>query len=480
MSVRRRRGALGLAAVVLCLALVALVSLAEHGHASLPTAYGGALRLPSMRPLATLDPTTAGTPLEATLCAAVFDGLYRIDSSGRTRPVLAAEAPERASGLVTIALRPSLRRQDGGSLGAAEVLASLGRATHAPRAAWLLTSFARRPDGSLDGRVVDSRHLELRVGPDDVDPALVLSAAPLAIAVADGRRQPVGTGAFSVRSTPQELVLRAFARAAEGAPYLAQIRVQAPRTREEELRAFELGQLDASWLGTSVYGGTPVRPARSTPTPATASVLLVPNRARGPLQDAGLWGLVARAIDRRRLERVGLVASDTLAPALPPPEVPAARSAAQGRPSLRMPIPVGDGLAERLAEALAGVLDERGVALRVEPLALDRYQSAIGSGAWDLRVETVVGPLPGAGAITGAALAAVGQGTAAAALVRAGGLVDAAQAASGARALAAIVLGRRRETLYHRADLAGVGFDPLGRLWLADMHYARPAVRLTP
>lgn len=475
MHTRAQMGALAAALA----AFAAFAGLAGRSHAALPSAYGGVLRLPSARALAPVDPTIASTPLESTLCAAVFDGLYRVDAGGRTQPVLAATAPDRAPGLVTIALRPGLRRHDGGSLGAREVLASLTRAAGIPRAAWLLAAFAQRADGSLDGRVVDATHVELRVTNDDVDPSLVLSAAPLAIAVADGRRQPVGTGPFSVRVTAQELVLRAFQRAAEGAPLLAQIRVQAPRAREEELRAFELGQLDASWHGTSVYGGTPVRPATSTDAPQTAVVLLVPNRARGPLQDAGLWGLVARAIDRRRLERVGIVASDALAPGLPAPELPAARSASNNA-SLRMPVPIGDVLAERLAEALAGVLDERGVRLRVEPLGVDRYQATVDAGAWDLRTETVVAPLPGAGAITGAALAAVGQGPAAAALVRAGGLGEPAAAASGSRALGAIVLGRRRETLYHRADLQGVAFDALGRLSLADVHYARPAVRLTP
>ncbi|MCZ7678676.1 MAG: hypothetical protein M5U28_07855 [Sandaracinaceae bacterium] len=130
-------------------------------------------------------------------------------------------------------------------------------------------------------------------------------------------------------------------------------------------------------------------------------------------------------------------------------------------------------LEARLAEAIAGLLDERGARLAVERVPPERYEAAAARGDWDLRLAAVRAPLPGAGALVGAALAAAGQTDRARRVVLA--LDDAEASAQAARTLGAMVLGHERVVLHHRADLLGVELDELGRLPLADVSFARAA-----
>ncbi len=348
---------------------------------------------------------------------------------------------------------------------------SLTRAAGAPLAGWLLSPIAKH-DGALDVQAVGDDAIAFHLTREDVDLARLLSAAPLAIvADRDPSRHSAGTGAFFVRTSGGALDLRGFRRAAAGAPRLDHVHIDPPRTREDELRSFELGRIDASFYGTSLYGGGPVRPAIGTPMPVVAPVLLVPNRAAGPLHDGAVWAAVAHAIDRHRLERIGLSASTTLGPSLPAPALSAPTPHVSRGLSLHMPVRTGDAFAGRLAEALAGLLDEAGIALTVDHLTPDAYRAELRASRWDLRIATVMPPLPGPTALVAAAFAATGQDDEARALASTG-LTDPATGRAAAPRLAALVLGRRRDTIYHRADLQ-VTFDALGRLDLPDLCYAR-------
>lgn len=459
------------AATLLALGVLAGAGITSRGGAgSLPPAYGGLLRVPAPGTAATLDPTRPRGTFDAVLTHAVYDGLYRLDGTG-VRTALAAQPPARSGDVVTIALRPGIARHDGRTLEAADVVASLRRAAESP-SGWLLAGIATRADRSLDVRAVDRERVELRmVKGADVDVARVLAAAPLAIVAGDPGRRPVGTGAFAVKVGAPELRLRAFARAAEGCPYLDEVRVAPPRSRQEDVRAFELGQLDASWFGASLYGGQPVRPVASTELPPSTPVLLVPNRA-GALRDAGTWGAIARAIDPGRVERVGLVRAAALDRGLPPPPLPQAGAIPAGL-TLRLLVREGDDFERRLADAIGGMLDERRVTAQIVPAADDRYESAVTGGGWDLRIAQIVAPLPDPGALVAAALATTGRTAEARTLAASRALFDPRAAAAAAARIDAVVLGRRREVLHHRADLRGIAFDGLGRLSLADLSLER-------
>jgi hypothetical protein len=305
--------------------------------------------------------------------------------------------------------------------------------------------------------------------------ARLLSAAPLAIAVTpDPRRRPNGAGAFMWRAGARgEIRLRAFAHAPAGTPRLAEVRILPPRARQEEVRAFELAQLDASWHGASVYGGRPVRPVSSIEIPAATPVLLVPNR-RGALAGDPAWAAVARTIDLGRLERVGLARANALAPGMPMPRVPPGGASLSGL-ALRMVIAEGDELSRRIAEAIAGMLDEAGATLQVLPTPQDRVAAVIAGGGWDLRIVQVIAPSADPLATLGAALAATGQEDGARTLAHPRVLFDPdlREAAAEHFPVDAHLLGRRREVLHHRADLRNVAFDPLGRLLLGDLSLER-------
>src|SRR5690606_27435718 len=130
----------------------------------------------------------------------------------------------------------------------------------------------------------------------------------------------------------------------------------------------------------------------------------------------------------------------SLAAGLPAPTLPSG-TARRGL-TLRMPVRTSHSTETRIAEALAGVLDEHGVRLEVERLGDERYDAAITRGDWDLRLAIVHPPLPGVAALAGAALAAAGQIDRARQL--APRLGDPAVAREVAQDLGAMVLGDER------------------------------------
>lgn len=458
-------------------ALLLLLCVALPARGALPPGYGGELVLPAPSPLGVPDPTRADGPFEEAVNAAVFDTLYRVSPDGRVHPQLAARLPVREPGRFRIHLRRGVRRHDGRPLRASDVLASLQRAATSPEAGWLLEGVARR-GSALDARANDADGtLEVRPVRADVPLARMLAARPLAIAASRDARSAVGTGPFSAELDGGRLRLRAFRYAPEGAPYLESITFEPPASRDDELRRFELGRLDGSWIGESLYGGRPVRPVRQVAGPGRAPVLLVRN-PRGALSADVAWGALAGAVDRERLERVGLSASDRLQRALPAAEVPGGRRPAT-RVTLRMPVVEGDGFSIRLAEALAGIADEAGFAIVVTPLSRQGHGAALAAGDWDLRTVTVSPPLPGRPALVTAALVAAGQADDARDFLR-GWRFDTATTAAAALRLRALVLGHRRERLFHRSDLLGLGFDRNGNLRLRDLHFARPSIEEAP
>ena len=470
-KVTRKRSFAAVVATGLALGL----ALAPSARGALPPHHGGRLTLPAPESVLEVDPARVSSHFEATLAEALFDGLYEVRGDGRVEPVLAEGPPQVEGTIARIRLRPGIRHHGGRALTARQVVRSILRVSSSPSASWLLGAIAVE-NGRPVVREVDERTLEIGLARRGLRIETVLAATPLAI-VAGGnlRRAPIGTGAFRARLDGHGgLELAMFRFATDRAPWLNRVSFTAPRDRDEEVRAFELGRLDGSWWGRSVYGGEPVRPVTTTSTTAATPVLLIPNRARA-LRDDATWGGVVTSIDRRRLERVGLVPSRSLGEGLPAHELPRAR--AQRDLRLRMAVRASRSLETRIAEAVAGMLDERGVRLQVDRLSDDRYDAAIARGEWDLRLATVRPPLPGRGPLAAAALAAAGQTDRARQL--AASLDDAEPAAQVARDLDVMILGHERIVLHHRADLVGARFDGLGRFALAHLSFARPVVEET-
>ena len=454
-------------------AAVLLVALAfvAPAEGALPPHHGGVLTFPAPGPIGELDPSRVETAFEATLAEAVYDNLYEVRRDGTVEAVLAAGPPEIEGTTARVRIRPGVRLHTGGrDLEARHVVRSLLRCTSSPQASWLLGAFAQE-GGRPAIREVDAHTVELELARRGVRVDLILAATPLAIvAGGDLRRRPLGTGPFNARFDGRgggQLAIFRFAP--EGAPWIDRIDITPQRPRDDEIRAFELGQLDASWSGRSLFGREPARPTTTMEATLGTPWILVPNRARD-LRDDEAWGGVVASIDRSRLARVGLVPRRSLSQGLPAPRLPTAAP----RRGLRLTMPVREDRPRELlaAEAIAGMLDERGIHLTVERMSADRYERAVARSQWDLRLARVRPPLPGRGAMAGAALAASGQ------LDRARNLVPTLGAAEVANetaaSLDAMVLGHERLVLYHRADLRHLTVDSLGRLSLADLSFARP------
>lgn len=455
-------------------ALALLLLAAAPVQGALPPRHGGRITLPAHAPVTELDPARASTPFEATLAQAVFDGLYEVRPDGSVAPVLAAGPPEIEGNVARIRLRPGVVHHGGRPLTARHVVRSLLRTSSIPEVSWLLGVFEME-NGRPMIREVDDATVEIVLERRSIRPDLLLASAPFAIVVGGNlRRRPLGTGPFRARLDGRGGVeLTLFRQAPDRPPWLDAVRFTPPVDRDEEIRAFELGRLDGSWWGRSLYGGEPARPVETTLATAATPVLLVPNRARA-LRDDAAWGGVVASVDRRRLERVGLVPRRSLGAGLPAPTLP--RGRAPRGASLRMVVRSGRPLEDRLAEAIASMLDERGVRLRVDRLSAERYEAEVARGSWDLRLAVVRPPLPGRGPLAGAALAAAGQTDRARQLAPSLGHPDVA--AQTARALPAMVLGHERVALHHRGDLRGVRFDFVGRVPLGELSLARPAEEL--
>lgn len=426
-------------------AALVLVSIATMASAALPPGHGGSLRLPASAPLSIPRPSVARTPLEATLADAVFDP-----------PAALGVVSRDEEGATVLTLREGLRRHDRRPLTARDVVSSLQRLERSD-AGWWLSAVARRR-GRLDVSAVDALTVLLRPANESVDLGPLLSSRALGVEVGTG----TGTGAFRPRRVGDELRLFQFRSAARGAPRLQSVILSAPRTREAELRAFELDQLDASWLGASVYGGTPPRPVTRHRIGDGVPVLLVPHPSR---RDA-LRGL-SRIIDRRRLARVGLEPSEHLAGLVAPS--PTGDGAVSG--SWTLIHRDGDLFASELARALAATLDDRGVRLQVVPVADARWEAAQ-RGRYDLRIEQIVPMAEGAPMLLASALAATGERESAGRVV-ARALAGETNFEADSRVLPALVLGTRTPTLYARASYAGVHADALGRILLGDIFLPR-------
>ncbi|MBC7172014.1 MAG: hypothetical protein H5U40_06305, partial [Polyangiaceae bacterium] len=185
---------------------------------------------------------------------------------------------------------------------------------------------------------------------------------------------------------------------------------------------------------------------------SSSGVVLVVSSGR---TSRGVLAYLAAHIDRERLRRVGLVPSSAVARELPPPSLGRGR-----RPrTVELEVSPDDVLAGAVARELAAQLDALGASLSIVPP---------GANADALRIVTVVPPLPGAAAVLSAAFVAAGQRERALAL----GL-DEARARAAAPRLAAVVLGTRREALFHRRGLSGLARDAYGLPKLEELHVRR-------
>ncbi len=429
--------------------LAALFLLPERSYGALPPSYGGRIVLPSLGTPRDPRSDLPENALEQSLASLVHDTLYVVDSAGRARPHLAAGMPEYLDGRVRIRLRRGARTQAGEELVAHDIYRVLRTVTYDAHP--FLAGFTQ-DNGRVQARELDRYTIEIDLD-RRFDVAQRLAALPLAIRIGAGtaRGRGRGTGPFVSRPRDGSLELIQFRGAPRGAPRLTSLSIVDTASRQEEVRAFELGEHHVSFHGASLYRQN--TRARSLRLPGGA-VTLIGSSPRGVDSLRSIDGL----LDRRRLARVGLAPSAELRPGHRP------QGGARGTiPNpLRIQVDEHDILQVELLRAIRAQLDAR----RVTVDQVARGESA------DLRIARVVSPLldDDAAWIASASLQARNRELAESAMVP--GIAD-AELQRISQSLPMIVLGRAQIEMHYRRSIRGLRVDAMGRLRFDRAHFAR-------
>jgi MarR-like DNA-binding transcriptional regulator SgrR of sgrS sRNA len=432
-----------------------LLLLAGAAHAESRALYGGAVRVSLAAAPVSLDPLS-GEPGDAELAALIYDTLFRMEGP-KPRPHLALALDDGGGSLhARITLRGDVKLQDGSTLTAADVVASLERAIKAP-GGWMLGPVTA-------ARVVAPNVVELELSRPAPDLPLLLST-PAASVLPGGapRPKPVGSGPFAVEKTEHGAVtLRAFADCFAGRAYLDSLTLRAFASRLDEAGAYETGSLSASRHGSTAFeGGTP-RPATvvSDGTPGITVYLAigpeVPRELMGPLSLA-----LSAGLDRERLRRVvGAPSAAVPASSGPRPSMPAG-----ARPRLSLLVDESRPPHRALADRLLAELSRLGVDASIELVEAPVHHWRRENGRYQLLIGDALPPAPDAGLAELALLAAIDPQAARAQLAK-------APAAPGTVKLDGrlVPLVRRGARISHTALLRGVTVDGGGKVSWADVY----------
>jgi len=280
-----------------------MAALALHGAARTRPHYGGTLRVEIEGDAWTPNVTQSrgyGGPLAGRL---MFDPLTRVDADGAVRPALAVRwASENSDHRWQFWLRPGVHFQDGSSLTAAVIVASLGgscgeacpwTAVRAVGSSVVFTSDAPMPNLPTllagDGFLI-------------VHPPSVSSDAASQPGLSLGPF--VGTGAFQPSGFSNGvLTLVANDSCWEGRPFLDKIEIAGHKSIRDQWLDLSLGRADLVEVpAEQLREAHEKRLAVVTSGPVSLLALAVADG--GVLGDANLRGAIALAVDRSSLSNV--------------------------------------------------------------------------------------------------------------------------------------------------------------------------------
>jgi hypothetical protein len=435
------------------------LSTTRRATAALRIPSGAELKLPLPAPRRAVDPARATEwsdvwPLALThesLATALIDG-------GFAWPLLAGPpAIDRADARVaTLSLRPAMTFSNGAPVTASGVLDAWRAARASPLGRLALSRldtmnpFEARGDLDLTLRLAVAGTLDE-----------TLAAWPLALCAPGSLASPrAGIGPFMARGNDASSLVR-NPRCPTGPAFLERVSLEPARSRNDELRAFTTGALDASWWGNSLYEVT--RPADALRGRASIVVGIVPT----------LGGVLASASAARTLERVLAPLSAGEAPLLgalgvqpelssgAAPDVPTLTRALQGR-EVRVAREASDGSLNVIAERVVALLDA--VQVRVSLVNAGDPCDAT------LRAVAPLGSDPSVAlaSLLAAAAAAGGDEAGASAIVRTPSEARARIAAGVWGRNAVAVLGLASPVLHVRSGVRDARFDAAGRVLLGD------------
>ncbi len=483
------------------LALAALAALAPAAHAYLPAPYGGSVTVPLPDLPVTLDPALASRESELQIVSLLYDSLYSYTPEGKLQPHL-CEAPTISEDGKSwrLRLRPGIRLSSGKPLGPADVVASLRRAKRGPNGNLLASIGSVELDAASPGWIVLALHRKTPFLPQ-------LLAAPVA-AVAVSQRVGaqtllLGSGPFRLHQrTASGLQLRANPTHFAGRPFLDEISFALFEKASAEVATFQVGNLQISFRGASVFGGRPRNATLELEGAPLTPVYLGVGRAKPYLADPQLRLALLRGIDRARLGRLAGVGrvevADSPVPSRLARPLPArvsfdratanrllARAAAQhealrrdaagGR--LRLSLLYDRSRFEDavVAGQLVADLDRIGIAATLEGTPAAEYQARLAEGRFELVLGRLPLQVPVGSAALASALAAGGDRVGAARCLTAGCAAGAGgrEVQAFLRRLPFVPLVHVGARVFYDARLTLLRLTPLGLLGYANVSWAR-------
>lgn len=431
----------------------ASVGFTQRAGGALRIPRGGTLRLPLPAPRRPVGSTGIIDHMDVWPLALTHETLAQRHADGTFSwpllalpPVIARDDPRVA----TLLLRPGMTFADGTSVTALSVLDAWRRLRIFPIGRLALSRFDSLRPFELRGELEFIVRLAV---PGTLDEAL--AAWPFVLVGAAPLR--AGTGPFMQRRDDPMALVRNL-RCPTGEPFLEAVSFEAPRGRNEEIRAFTTGALDASWWGNSLYEVS--RPALVVRGEASVAVGLVPSPDT-PFVSASMARTLERVLAPLSQGDSALLRPFGMTPVLPPdaaPDLPALRRTLAGR-ALRIAHETSDAFLCALAERVLALLDAALVPVRL--VAWGEPHDAT------LRAVAPLGPDP-AVALASLLVAAGSDEVGPSAIVRTPSPSRAALAAGVWGRSTVAILGRATPTLHLRADVHGARFDAMGRLELGD------------
>jgi ABC-type transport system substrate-binding protein len=377
---------------------------------------------------------------------------------------------------------------DGSRVEASDVFNSLQRLAKSRDYGWLLAGV----EGTAPGRsapsglrLLGSQTIELRLTTArNLDLLVMALAAPQAGVVDSSHNaaRGIGSGPFALKSRRGgSHTLRVNRDYFDGPPYLSEVQLLDPTSRDDHIRRLQLGRADGSLLGDSVYGEEPIKGVVLREGPPSDTSYLVFNPERGPTRQEEIRRAVHLALDRRRLAASAAQPVGFPGSAGPPRSNPTQAKAllakvgnptSGGRPLILI-VEEDDAFGVSLAPLIERDLTTAGLAIDLVKASSTELRSRLASGAWDMRLQSLSPVSPSPVLQLAQALALGGMQAEAFRLV---GQAPASPQAEISRSLTAlerqlplVPLCQRSPRLHHRVTLRGVLFDETGLLRLADL-----------
>jgi MarR-like DNA-binding transcriptional regulator SgrR of sgrS sRNA len=468
-------------AIIVCL-------IGAGANAYLPPPYGGTVTAPLPDMPVTLDPARATRESELQVIHLLFDTLYKDSGRGLPRPHLIQSAPDISADGKTwrLHLRSGIVMHNGQILRAGHVVASLQRLRRAGSNAYLLSPVLS-VSAENDSVVVIQLHRQA--------PGLLpwlLSTPATAIAIRHNKLW-IGTGPFRLSSkTASGLVLEAHREHFTGRPYLDGVHLRVFTKASDQVVAFQVGKLQVSLHGTTVFGGQPRPPFTTVESPKAATVFAGIGHKTPLLEDRLFRRALMRGIDRRRLGRLAstgafAVANSPVAQPLKgvrPKPIAFNRGQARGllkralsRHSIKLPrlsLLVDASRAEDpiVAGLLVADLDRLGIATTIVSLPAAKYQTRLRKGQFDLVLLRLPLQVPHSVVALASVLAAAGDAKEAARCLSATSC-GAKEARSFMKRLPLLPLVHASTRIAVDARLGALPILPSGRLGYADVYYQR-------